>query len=458
MGNESGPAARGDDLDRAIRSLMLLLLGIKSADLPPGSRGGALAFHADIVDSDRSYQPSKRMRMTEEPPQAPADVPHNGDGLSFEQDSPTGERQIKRLRSENITLVGRLHEALQKVDELHHCARAADPTQTLTLSHENIFLKKQLLSLETARQNSGLIRTGNLGPSRKDISTELDLIEDSIADACASLSWCSRVLDQPNETTNSVLSQLTSTLCGLGFESFVAHCKQHRIGMVDVLRSLVATALWALVWRHPLEETVAEESPILRHHKKQVSAIYGPHALHRVELLAYNSLVAEPHFDTHFVAGHTESLLGYMCHILEPLLDSEPKQLDGNELGISDSAPPALFEDVMKRTIELAAKLHLTDRRCIWKFFQPGSNFDPQAMKPVERTSVDTASSGTSHQARQAPSRDVETVQLCIFPAFYVSKILGSRASSDGNERTTMSASDDLSDYQLVAKGLVLIR
>ncbi|KAK7938132.1 uncharacterized protein PG986_015000 [Apiospora aurea] len=79
----------------------------------------------------------------------------------------------------------------------------------------------------------------------------------------------------------------------------------------------------------------------------------------------YNSLVAEPHFDTHFVASHTESLLGYMCHILEPLLDSEPKQLDGNELGISDSAPPALFDDVMTRTIELAAKLHLTNRRCI---------------------------------------------------------------------------------------------
>jgi len=77
-------------------------------------------------------------------------------------------------------------------------------------------------------------------------------------------------------------------------------------------------------------------------------------------------------------------------------------------------------------------------------------------MKPVEWTPVDTASSGTSHRARQAPSGDVETVQLCVFPAFYMSKTLGARTSSYGSEGTTMSAPDDLSDYQLVAKGLVL--
>jgi len=54
---------------------------------------------------------------------------------------------------------------------------------------------------------------------------------------------------------------------------------------------------------------------------------------------------------------------------------------------------------------QLAAKLYLTDRRSVWIFFQPGSNFDPQTMKPVEWTPVDTASSGTSHRARQAPQR-----------------------------------------------------
>ncbi|KAK8116334.1 hypothetical protein PG984_012836 [Apiospora sp. TS-2023a] len=124
-------------------------------------------------DSDRSYQPSKRMRMTEELAQTPADVPHNGDGVSFEQDSPTGERQIKRLRSENLSLVGCLHEALQEVHELHHCARAADPTNTRILNHENFVFKKQLLAIETAREDSGLIRTGSLGPSKKDINSRM---------------------------------------------------------------------------------------------------------------------------------------------------------------------------------------------------------------------------------------------------------------------------------------------
>ncbi|KAK8120231.1 hypothetical protein PG999_004351 [Apiospora kogelbergensis] len=186
MGNESGPVARGDGLDGAIRSLTLLLSDMKSPGLP-------LA----VVRT----------------------------GFS----------------------IGRLHEALQKVDELHHCARAADPTYTRILNHENVVLRKQLLAIETAREDSGLIRTGSLGPSKKDINANLEVIEDLIADECASLSLFGRVLDQPKEITNSVLSQLTRTLCGLDFESFVAYCKKYRIDMAIVLRSLVAAALWVLL-------------------------------------------------------------------------------------------------------------------------------------------------------------------------------------------------------------------
>ncbi|KAK6858655.1 hypothetical protein PG995_005219 [Apiospora arundinis] len=185
MGNESGPVARGDGLDGAIRSLTLLLSDMKSPGLP-------LA----VVRT----------------------------GFS----------------------IGRLHEALQKVDELHHCARAADPTYTRILNHENVVLRKQLLAIETAREDSGLIRTGSLGPSKKDINANLEVIEDLIADECASLSLFGRVLDQPKEIMNSVLSQLTRTLCGLDFESFVAYCKKYRIDMAIVLRSLVAAALWVL--------------------------------------------------------------------------------------------------------------------------------------------------------------------------------------------------------------------
>ncbi|KAK8872301.1 hypothetical protein PGQ11_002815 [Apiospora arundinis] len=490
MGNESGPVARGDGLDGAIRSLSLLLSDMKSPGLPlctdamrnlctrapEGARWLSTQITRELarVDarptdqasdhvlpktlkrrrtSDQSYEPSNRVHRTEEPPQTPADVPHNDNRPSFEQDPQVRDRQIKRLRRENITLVGRLHEALQKVDELHHCARAADPKYTRILNHENVVLRKQLLAIETAREDSGLIGTGSLGPSKKDINANLEVIEDLIADGCASLSLFGRVLDQPKEITNSVLSQLTSTLCGLDFESFVAYCAKHRIDMAIVLRSLVAAALWVLVWRHPLEEIIAEESPILRHYKIQADNPDGPHALHKVELLAYNSLVSEPHFDTQFVAGHTESVLGYMCHILEPLLDSKSNQLGSNELKISDSALLDLFLDVTTRTIELAAKLCLTDRRCIWRFFQPGSIFDPQTMKLVEWTT-----SGTSRREKEAPSGDVKTVQLCIFPTFYMSKIPGSRASPGGNGHTATSVSDDLGEFQLVAKGLVLIQ
>lgn len=160
----------------------------------------------------------------------------------------------------------------------------------------------------------------------------------------------------------------------------------------------------------------------------------------------------------HSVADQSKSLSACMCHILEPLLDSLPKQLDSNESGVSDSTPPVLFECSINHTIQLAVKLHLADRRCSWKFFQPGSNFDPQMMKPVGRTSVDITSSGTRHRAGQAPRAGVETVRLRIFPALYMSRTVGSQTSLDANGRTFMSDSDNLRDYELIAEGLVLIQ
>ncbi|KAK8087919.1 hypothetical protein PG997_002880 [Apiospora hydei] len=63
--------------------------------------------------------------------------------LSIEASKRLPQRaQIKRLRNENTTLAGRLHEALQERDELSHCARATDLTNKLTLQHEDLVLRK----------------------------------------------------------------------------------------------------------------------------------------------------------------------------------------------------------------------------------------------------------------------------------------------------------------------------
>lgn len=67
-------------------------------------------------------------------------------------------------------------------------------------------------------------------------------------------------------------------------------------------------------------------------------------------------------------------------------------------------------------------------------------------MKPVGRATID------------APRAGVETVRLCIFPALYISRTVGSRTSLDANGRTFMSDSDDLRDYELITEGLVLIQ
>lgn len=193
-----------------------------------------------------------------------------------------GERRIKQMQSEALTLAGRLHEARWERDKLLHCARAAEGAEDKTgmlvsLQRENVVLKKQLQDLQEARENAAALgKIGRLGPSDHEIGAELGVIESSIADACASLHWDGWLLDRPKEEPRAadlMLLQWTRKLSGSSSSSFMAACGDASgVKMVDALRSLVAAALWALVWQQPLDEIVNAESPILDYYKKQLLA------------------------------------------------------------------------------------------------------------------------------------------------------------------------------------------
>ena len=198
----------------------------------------------------------------------------------LENDLIAEEHSVKRMRCEVITIAGQLYEAREERDELLHCARAVEGAQDkadmlVSLQHENLVLKKQLLALQETRENVALARTGHLGPSGNEIRAELEVTASSIADACASLHWEGTLLDRPKAdpvTADLMLSRWASTLHGSDFSTFIASCGDSGAKMTDILRSLVAAALWALVWQNPLSELVNAESPILGYFKKQLLA------------------------------------------------------------------------------------------------------------------------------------------------------------------------------------------
>ncbi|KAK7941500.1 uncharacterized protein PG986_013887 [Apiospora aurea] len=391
----------------------------------------------------------------------------------LEKGSIHGEHRIKQLRSEVVTLAGCLHEARQERDELLHCARAAEGAADKTgmlvsLQHENVILKKQLLGSQEAREDAALWRAGSLGPSDREIETELDVIESAIADACASLHWAGLLLDRPRgeepRAAELALSQWTRTLSGSAFGSFRMSCGDSplsHIKMIDALRSLVAAALWALVWQQPLDEVVNADSPILDYYKKQLLARDGPEALLQINLLAYKSLTAQPHFDAHLIAGRSRTLSEHICHVLEPVLfrGSEPelpRKVDGSEAAayvVSSDAmtPPDLLEDAVQSALQLAAKLYLADRWCRWRFAQPGCRFDARAMR------VDVGQVAAVHSSSSGSVEDEPRVRLCVFPALYMSKTPKGSRPYEGSEGAGIRGQEDLRDYKLVAKGLVLV-
>ncbi|KAK7952892.1 hypothetical protein PG988_013586 [Apiospora saccharicola] len=377
---------------------------------------------------------------------------------ALEKDFIVGEHMIKQMRSEVVTLAGRLHEARQERDELLHCTRAAEGAADKTgmlvsLQHENIVLRKQLLAFQEGRENAALCRTGNLGPSVHEIGAELSVVESSIADACASLHWDGWLLDRPKGAqpgmADRMISQWAHTLSGSPFGSFMASCGDASgVSMVDALRALVAVALWALVWQQPLEEIVNADSPILDYYKKQLLARDGPVALHQIELLAYKSLTSQSHFDVYLVDGRSRTLSEYICHVLDPLFrrDPKPQAIGGSEATVmsTDEKPPGLLEDAVQRALRLAAKLYLTDRWCLWQFARPGCRLDAQTMKVAAQAAV--------HSSTEEP-----VVKLCVFPALYMSKTPKDPHAYERVGGAGSRGPEDLRDCKLVAKGLVLV-
>ncbi|KAK8029465.1 hypothetical protein PG993_010756 [Apiospora rasikravindrae] len=85
-----------------------------------------------------------------------------------------------------------------------------------SIQYEKDILKRQLPYFQEVRENTALLENGHLGPSEHIIRAELDVIEGSITDACASLSLWVMLLDQlPNGEPQSeglILSQWANTL------------------------------------------------------------------------------------------------------------------------------------------------------------------------------------------------------------------------------------------------------
>ncbi|KAK6857666.1 hypothetical protein PG995_006493 [Apiospora arundinis] len=369
------------------------------------------------------------------------------------------EHSTKRMQGEITTLTGRLYAACWERDNLLHCARSAEGAEDkigmlTSLQHENSILKKELLAVQEARENTALWETGSLGPSFHKIGVELDVIESSIADACASLYFEGVLLDKPkgeSRTVHPMFSQWANTLSGSDFSSFMASCRDSSsVNMVDALRSLVAAALWALVWQHPLEEIVNAESPILDCYKEQLLIRVGPEALHQIELLAYKSLISQRHFDEQLVASRSRTLSERICHVLEPLFrgDPEPERAGGSDAAVvsPDATLSDMFEDPVERALQLVAKLYLTDRSCVWQFAQPGCKFDAPTMRVAGQTADHSSIKGS-------------TVLLCIFPALYMSKEpKDPRSSYEKMQSAGIKNPEDLSNYQLVRQGLVVVQ
>ncbi|KAI8624104.1 hypothetical protein F5Y19DRAFT_338806 [Xylariaceae sp. FL1651] len=404
----------------------------------------------------------------------------------YERQLSAAKKRERRLQCEIFTLHNHLWAARQEYQELLHCHRTAATAQDTTSMlasqlYDNSVLRKQLLALEDSRRDLKSIISENLGVDNQVIRTELRLIEDHIADACALIN--TRGPGQGEYHFPPELDQKSHPLCiwasrvsGLkDVRSFMSRCSSHGIPESKLLRCLVAAITCGLVFESPISDLLAMDSPILDHYKARISDQYGPLALYQLDLLAWKSLMSDQYFESQVIPTKAQVLADQVYYLIEPILDPaidnltqfgpecQPIPANNPESDIVNQAYSArseLFEETFIRALQLKSKLFLSDKRYQWVFFKPDSAFNFKVMDLVDST-CDTFGPSQNKYRKVPRVEKGAKIRLCLFPALYISTSTESHESRQGDisweDPQLPETLAEVQGLELVSRAVVLV-
>ncbi|KAI8944944.1 hypothetical protein F4801DRAFT_598680 [Xylaria longipes] len=338
--------------------------------------------------------------------------------------SPLPGARSGNMSSRRNSLKEELSETRKNLHETKTRATKANQDQAealATLQHENSVLRAQVVATQNYKSRVQKAESCNLRPGDDDIWNECILIEGVVADVCSDL------------------------------ETLLDRLPELNVSPLELLRSIVAVSVCALVFESPFPELMTAPTPILDHYRKQIHAQVVVEKGKELSRHLYRIMAK-------FLVIPGAGTYGEQHSPLSAVSDSD-SDLHQAE---ADVNPSTIFEEIFQRSLRLKTNLFLCGGRFQWVFYQPGQMFDAGTIN-LHGWAFDGLASAMKHKGKGRKSSDYTStnkpIKLCLFPALYRGQLtcVGLESRVVFEESHTPASTDDLRNLHLIAKAVVLV-
>ncbi|KEZ39239.1 hypothetical protein SAPIO_CDS9910 [Scedosporium apiospermum] len=356
------------------------------------------------------------------------------------------QRECLEHKDYVFTLSNRLSAAQDECDVVRHSITAAsdhrdDPAMQHVLRYELESLRRQMSKIQRQRQAIAKLETDSLKPSLNTIREEVDLIKSEIRDACFSIDLGVPMFADAGDTSRRDGTTIDA------WARRIAGCSMSKL----------------------IASNLAKGD--------------GPEVLSQTDLLAHQSLISEPYFESDFLVKAVKDFTDRFCKELSNCMRQDNPI--ARKLGTGSVPPverdPAPVQDILSGEIfvpafelalKLKSKLLLSKTRYKLVFYKPGDLFDPESMTRdgdgVTEEVMSKYSRGSLGLLKRGTAENQSEIRLCIFPALYSGLEHGGEnnldAETDSIDRCIVNSSQlmedgssvGLQEFDLVVKAVAM--
>ncbi|KAH7310910.1 hypothetical protein B0I35DRAFT_439872 [Stachybotrys elegans] len=363
-----------------------------------------------------------------------------------------------------FTLKNKMSEMQREIDEMRHRDRVARPDQ-YELQEENWILTQKVRAKDRLLQQFRGREMSMPGLYEANITTECGVLYHEIGDACKYI--CD--ID-PNEDFAEVQDHFHQSaqtwslkVSGWDMERLLHHCHSEDIPKDKLLSSLVAAAVFDLIFQPILPEILALECPLLGEYRKFIYTKDGHKALQELDIICLRSLTSKDVFLGEVIPQKTKLLLEFIWDTLRFLLPPDNLQRAKPSAAYDETTPESTgLGNALSLAMELKSQLMCSTRRYKFIFIKPGERFNPSYMHQDDGN-FSVSLSGKHHSSADRFGESAE-VNFCLFPALYSAPRDDSSDSPErhfaGNydECTTEARLEELSSLTLMSPAIVLLK
>ncbi|KAK2666139.1 hypothetical protein RAB80_018239 [Fusarium oxysporum f. sp. vasinfectum] len=249
------------------------------------------------------------------------------DTMKLELATRNQEAEMVRLRGREVTLMHRISELEEKLEDLKGCIRAPDSETANRITIYN--LKRKLEAKDNLIGVFKALETDKLAFEATSIRTEFNRLYLTVYDTAGEICDLSSNDDLPKQW--SEISQLSDSWArrvgGTDISDLLANAKKVEIPKFQLVASILTAGIFHLVFESAFPEILAIESPLLDQYRKLIAGSGGGELLLKIDLAATKSLFSDPNVKRQLISEKAKWLCSLMLEGLNCFIPLESRRM-----------------------------------------------------------------------------------------------------------------------------------